>query len=124
MSNAKSLETLVKKGLIDDNKNQTSDHVKGTAVYLSMPLIAVGGADLFMKVGDYTNSHNVPVCVPAIPFVILYLATLMGILPSLACYYFTPPSERAEFSKHHFWVPERLVNYMNRKTAEKCAKTA
>ena len=122
MSNAKSLETLVKKGLIDDNKNQTSDHVKGTAVYLSMPLIAVGGADLFMKVGDYTNSHNVPFCIPVIPIALLYAVTMMCVLPSLARYYLTPPSERV--NEHYFWIPQKLVNYMNQKTVEKCAKTA
>jgi len=121
---ADNLETLVKKNLIDDNKAKTSDLINFAAVGLSMPVIGVGGVELATKVIDYTNSHNVPFCIPVIPIALLYAVTMMCVLPSLACYYFTPPSERAEFSKHHFWVPERLVNYMNRKTAEKCARTA
>ena len=124
MSKAKSLETLVKKGLIDDSIGKTGDVLKGAAITVSMPFVAFGGMELAEKITDYANSHNVPVCFPAIPFVALYFVTLAAVMPSFVCYYFTPPSERVEWNKHHFWIPNAIVNYMNRKTAERCAKTA
>ncbi|MCX6775096.1 MAG: hypothetical protein NTY99_03350 [DPANN group archaeon] len=118
---ADNLEALVKKNRTDNTKIKTSDYAKGLAIGLSMPVVAIGGIELVTKVADYTNSHNnVPLCATAIPFAILYFVALAGVLPSIALYYLTPPSERV--NAHYFWIPQRLVNYMNRKTAEKYAK--
>jgi hypothetical protein len=119
---ADNLETLVKKNLIDDTKAKTSDRINFAAVGLSMPVMGVGGVELATKVIEYTNSHNVPFCIPVIPIALLYAVTMMCVLPSLARYYLTPPSERV--NEPYFWIPQKLVNYMNQKTVEKCAKTA
>lgn len=123
------LESLVEKGLIDNKKTFLEDSLKGTACYMSMPFLLGSSFYLATKATSISeNFSDVPTIGAALTLGCMATSGITAItallLPKLASYFLTPPTERVKWGEKH-GVPEgsregKVYNWLNQRTAQKC----